>query len=289
MEPFIRYAILFFIIQVFISCNKVPDYSIQDPDDLIVIDGWIENGQYAKVLLTKNAPYFSLLDSTSLRELVLTRATVSLSDGERQEYLILRRNKDYFPPFIFEGNEIKGEPGKTYTITASYGGKTAIGKTSIPPPVSLDTIYFKMKENSDSLGSLWIEFTDPPDTRNYYRILSKIVGRDRRYYSAMIMGLSDESFSGKKFGFSIFRGQDSYISVNKNSYFSLGDTVNLKFCTIDKAHYEFWNSFQDEILNSGNPFASSLTVVKTNIEGDGLGIWGGYGVSFYSVVIKNAP
>jgi hypothetical protein len=55
---------------------------------------------------------------------------------------------------------------------------------------------------------------------------------------------------------------------------------------MDKAHYEFWNSFQDEVLNTGNPFASSVTVIKSNILGDGLGIWGGYGVSFHSLIIK---
>ncbi len=286
MKKDIFYTSLILLICLFTACNKSIELDIPDPDDMIIIDGWIENNQYAKVLLTKNTPYFSSLDSVSIRELVLTRARVTLTDGEKSEYLTLRRNDDYFPPYIFEGNEIRGETGKTYTLTAEYGGRAATGMTTIPTVVSLDTIYFKKNENSDSLGTIFIEFTDPPDTRNYYRILTQVAGKDSRFYSGMIMGISDSFFSGQKFGFSIFRGQKSYISAGKNDYFNIGDTVNIKFCTIDKAHYEFWSSFQDEILNTGNPFASSLSVIKSNIEGNGLGIWGGYGVSFYSFVIK---
>jgi hypothetical protein len=267
-------------------CSDRLDLNLQDPDDLIVIDGWIENNQYAKVLLTRNTPYFSSLDSASIRELILSRAKITISNGDTSEILTLRKNEEYFPPYVFEGNEIKGEIGKTYTVTAEYGGRKAFATTSIPSPVKLDTLYFIKKENSDSLGKIFLEFTDPPETSNYYRILSQVKGKDRRYYSSMIMGISDIFFSGQKFGFSIFRGQEAYLSEGNDEYFRLGDTVSIKFCTIDKAHYEFWSSFQDEILNTGNPFASSLLVIRSNIEGDGLGIWGGYGVSFYSYIIK---
>ncbi|MCU0455193.1 MAG: DUF4249 domain-containing protein [Bacteroidales bacterium] len=267
------------------SCNENLEYNVPDPDDMIVIDGWIENGQYAKVLLTRNTPYFSSLDSASLRELVLSRAKVTLTDGERSEILTLRKNDDYFPPFVFTGSEIRGETGKTYTLTAEYGGRSASGSTTIPAPVSLDTIYYVNKQNTDS-GTIYMEFRDPPSEKNYYRILAKILGKDPNYYSSMIMAISDVFFSGQEFGFTIYRGQRSYISAGTNEYFKIGDTVSIKFCTIDEAHYDFWSSFQDEILNTGNPFASSLSVIKSNIEGDGLGIWGGYGVSHYMMIIK---
>jgi hypothetical protein len=281
------FNILLFTLMVAITCcDDSLHLNIPDPDDKIVIDGWIENGQYAKVLLTANTPYFSSLDSSSIRNLVLTKAKVTLSSEDRSEILILRRNENYFPSYIFEGNEIKGDTGKIYTITAEYGGKKAFGTTTIPANVRLDTLYFLKKEHSDSLGTIYVEFTDPSETRNYYRVLTQVSGNDRRFLSSMIMGISDVFFSGQKFGFSLYRGQKSYISSAKNEYFTLGDTVGIKFCTIDKAHYEFWNTFQDEILNTGNPFASSLSVIKSNIQGDGLGIWGGYGVSYYTLIIR---
>jgi len=267
------------------SCSDDPYVNMPEPDDMIVVDGWIESGQYAKVLLTRNMPYLSSLDSASIREMVLTRAKVTLSDGERNEILILRRNTDYFPPFVYEGNEIKGETGKTYTIKAEYGGRTAYGSTTIPSLVILDTLYFALKEDSDSLGWLYAGFTDPPGN-NYYRVLTKLKGADSMYYSSFVMGLSDEYFSGRKFGITIGRGRKSYLAAADEEYFCRGDTVLIKFCTIDKAHYEFWNSYQDEVMNAGNPFASSVSVIKSNIQGNGLGIWGGYGVSQYTLIIR---
>lgn len=269
-----------------LSCNDDLFLQLPEPDDKIVIEGWIDNGQYAKVLLTRNSPYFSSIDSASLRGLVLTTAKVTLTDGENSEILILRRNDNYFPPYIFEGNEIKGETGKVYTITAEYGGKAAWATTTIPPPVSLDTLFFILNENSDSLGSLHLEFTDPPEDKNYYRVLLKCGNKDKRYMSPMIMALDDNLFSGQAFGFSVSRGPESLITSQGNRYFAIGDTVSVKFCSIDKASYEFWSTFQDEVMNAGNPFAASLSGIFTNIQGDGLGVWGGYGVSYYTLIIK---
>lgn len=281
-----KYFLVSLILCAAFSCNRDLKLSLPDPDDKIVIDGWMDSGQYAKVLLTRNTPYLSTIDSATGRSLVLTRAKVTLTDGENSEILILRKNDNYFPPYIFEGNEIVGETGKTYTITAEYGGKTAWAKTTIPEKVNLDTAFFQLEADQDSLGSIYIEFTDPPLIKNYYRILTLIKGIDKHYTSSMVMGIDDIFFSGQKFGFSINRGADSYLTFGKNKYFHLGDTVNIKFCTIDKPHYDFWNSFQEEVLNSGNPFATSLIGIKSNVMGDGLGIWGGYGVSNYILIIK---
>ena len=280
-------AFLCLISMVLISCNDDMNIDIPEPEDLIVLDGWIENGQYAKVLLTRNSPYFSSIDSASMRSLVLTRAKVTLSDGQRSETLILRKNEEYFPPYIFEGNEITGDTGKIYTITATYGGKTVSATTTIPARVRLDTAYFKLEPESDSLGTVFIEFSDPPDKKNYYRILTKRKTKDVRYYSTMVMALDDVFFSGEKFGFSITRGPESFLSSYGNQYFKTGDTLSIKFCTIDKPHFDFWNSFQNEAFNSSNPFASSLSEIISNVEGDGLGIWGGYGVNYYTLIIKN--
>jgi hypothetical protein len=268
------------------SCNGDFILQLSEPDDKIVVEGWIDGGQYAKVLLTRNSPYFSSIDSASLRDLVLTTAKVTLTDGGKSEMLILRRNNNYFPPYIFEGNEIKGETGKVYTLTAEYGGKTAWATTTIPPKVNLDTLFFTLNEDSDSLGSIHLEFTDPPENKNFYRVLVKCGSKDKRYLSPMIMALDDNLFSGQTFGFSVSRGPESLLSSHGNKYFQIGDTVGIKFCSIDKAHYEFWSTFQDEVMNTSNPFASSLSGIFSNIQGDGLGVWGGYGVSFYTLIIK---
>ena len=53
--------------------------------------------------------------------------------------------------------------------------------------------------------------------------------------------------------------------------------------TMNKESFDFWNSWQNEIINGQNPIFPSNTSLKTNIKG-GLGIWAGYGSD---VVIVN--
>ena len=52
---------------------------------------------------------------------------------------------------------------------------------------------------------------------------------------------------------------------------------------MNKESFDFWNSWQNEIINGQNPIFPSNTSLKTNIKG-GLGIWAGYGSD---VVIVN--
>jgi hypothetical protein len=262
---------------VLASCNQDLEFDLPDPDSRIVVDGWIENGMQAKVFLTANSPYFATIDSASLRDLVLSRARVTIDDGENSEVLILRKDNRYFPPYYYAGNNIFGEPGKTYTLTAEYGGKNVMAETSIPEPVSIDTSYFVLLEGEDSLGYLVLEFADPPEEKNYYRIFTQRLGMDDKFISAFIMAINDQYFPGEKVRLSLFRAPETYLSTKDDNYFRIGETTVIKLSTIDRESFEFWNSYQDELLNATNPFASSLNEIKSNITGDGYGIWGGYG------------
>jgi len=267
-----------------LSCNDDLDIDVPEPDDKIIIDGWIEQNKRATVMLTANSPYFSGIDSASLRNLVLTRAKVTIDDGEESEILILRKNEIYFPPYIYQSNRITGEIGKTYTVTAEYGGKIAWASTIITEPVNIDTVFFELAAGEDSLGIIQLEFTDPLDLKNYYRIFTKREGKDEKFNSTLAMAFDDKYFPGGKAEFALFRAPSSYIQEDEDdNYFRLGDTVVIKLCTISKEHFNFWNSYQEEILNVANPFAASLTEVVSNVEGDGLGVWGGYGASYDTV------
>ncbi len=266
-----------------LACTREPEIDLPEPDVKIVVDGWIEANNQAKVFLTSNAPYFSPLDSASLRDLVLSRARVSLDDGENSEVLILRKDERYFPPYYYEGNMIFGRSGKTYTLQAEYGGNSIVAETTIPPAVRIDTCYFALLEGEDSLGYVVLEFTDPPDEKNYYRIFTRRIGLDDRYISSLIMAVDDKYLSGEKISLTLFRAPENYLSTEDDNFYRPGEEILIKLSTMDRATFEFWNSYQDEVLNASNPFASSLSDVRSNIRGDGLGIWGGYAFSVDTV------
>ncbi len=282
VKKILQYIILGLILFCIFACSDL-EIDLPMPDDKIVVDGWIENNSKAKVFLTRNTSYFSSIDSSVWRDIVLSRGKVTLDDGENSEVLILRKDSRYFPPYYYAGNEIFGEAGKTYTLTAEYGGKSVISHTSIPQPVPIDTAYFELIEGEDSLGLVILQFTDPPEEKNYYRIFVKRLGIDDKFISTFVMAIDDQNFPGHTIKFNLLRAPDSYISNTDDNYFKPGETIVVKLSSIDKASYDFWSSYQDEIINSVNPFASSLSEIHTNILGDGLGIWCGYGSSVDTV------
>lgn len=276
-------VILLISVSAILSCSRELDLDIREPDALIVVDGWIENGRQAKVFLTTNAPYFTTIDSSSLRDLVLSRAKVTLRSEEQSEVLILRKDERYFPPYYYAGNTIYGEIGNSYTLEAEYGEKSVVSETTIPESVLLDTVFFELEDMEDSLGFLNVSFTDPASVKNYYRIFTKVIGEDSRFIPSFLIAINDQYFNGEQISFTLKRAPASFLSTEGSSYFSLGDTILVKLSTMDEQSFDFWSSYQEEVINASNPFAASLKDVKSNIQGDGLGIWGGYGVTIDTV------
>jgi len=272
------------MINILISCSE-PDFDVGDYPGKIVIDGWIEQDQYAKVLLTQSVPYFAAVDSTSLRKYVITGAKVTVDDGETSEILTLKPNSAYFPPYIYQGNMLKGETGKTYRLTVDFGGQQILATTTIPSLTSLSYSWFQLKEGSDSLGLLYVQFTDDASQINYYRTLTQRKNIDSKYIANYVANYSDAYFNGKEIEIPLFQGNVQGLSTNNPTYYQLGDTIMLKFCAVDQATYDFWYTFQQELINTTNPFASTNARVKTNVT-NGLGVWCGYGATYYQVIAR---
>jgi len=99
--------------------------------------------------------------------------------------------------------------------------------------------------------------------------------------------LEDKFFNGKSFDFGYNRGSVPNSSKDddnndERNFFKRGDTIVVKFCSIDRAHFLFWRTEEMQVGNNGNPFGSPAPITS-NIEG-GLGIWGGYAVTLDTVI-----
>lgn len=279
-------AITFFIMVVlFISCNK----DLTGRNDFvpsIVVDGRIESNDYPRVFLTRNIPYYVNIDSSDIVYLVLRQAKVTVSDGVNSEILTLIYDKDLFPPFFYQGTEMTGEAGKTYDLKVEYGSTVLTASTTIPMPVYADSVWFQPKDDDPDLGEILVKLKDPIE-KNYYKIYTRIEGKQKNFYPALISNFDDQLFNGEMFTFHLQRGPESYLDLNqKNFEFSSKDTVYVKVCTLDEQNFAFWQSYQNEVTNGANPFASSFHEIKSNIKGEGIGIWGGFGSTIYKVIAK---
>lgn len=268
-----------FVLLVMWGCN---DIDIDNYESKVVVDGWIEPGLPAKVLLTKSAPYFGEIDSVIIRNYALTHAKVKLNNGNDEEVLTLRSNHGFFPPYIYVSTNMIGEVGKKYHLTIEVDGATITASTTIPEPLKLENAYMKLNDDSDSLGIVTVEFSDPGEKENYYMFFTKDENVKSRFMRVFSPPVSDEFFSGQQISFNLQKGSNNQLSNYDNLFYNVNDTITIKFCTIDYESYQFWVSFQKELINTTNPFAATTSMVKSNVV-NGLGVWCGYGSYYYTV------
>jgi len=271
-----------------VSCEKEITVNMPTPENKVVIEAAIEEGQYAWAFITRTAAYFAPVDSEIIMNMIVKNATVVVSDGIETDTLQISIDPYTFPYLKYKGSKIRGQAGKQYYLTVKVDGKTYTAKTTIPHAVAFDSLKFKPDVNKDTLGFIWIYLKDPDTLGNYYRAFTKILGKDSVFLHPYPSVADDRYFNGKNAEYQLFRGRNPLEDnlYNDNGldsagvarwYFRTGDTVVVKLCQIDVQHYRFWYSMEQQFMTDGNPFATP-TSLKTNIEGGAIGVWGGYGV-----------
>lgn len=284
-------GILLVLSAILLSCTKDISVKIPHAPEKIVIEGIIENGQYPWVIVTRNADFFEAVDSSTLLNMVVLDALVTVTDGSITDTLSFELDQNQVPFYKYVGSTLIGEIGKTYRLTVKADGKTFTAQTSIPNPVQLDSLVFKNTEEvkNDSAGFIWFYFQDPDTLGNYYRAFTKTIGKDSVFVHASSSVTDDRNVNGQYIEFPTYRGWNPNLTEEQHEAerdslngmprwaFVRGDVVVFKFCSLDSEHYEFWRTIEVQNSSDGNPFASPTTVY-TNISGGALGIWGGYGV-----------
>ena len=241
----------------------------------LVIEGWIESGDYPHVAITTSLPvvFGKEITTPELVEHVARDAVVTVSDGEKTVQLEGKVNMGIFPPYYFTTTQMKGEVGKTYSLRVEYQDYVATAQTTIPQPVPIEKLY--VDEIKDGLATVKCGFTDPPEPGNYYKLFTKTLGEDADYV-ATVMGLvSDENLNGytELFIYGSQRFMDVWGQPNVREY----DVLRVKLCTMDKASFEFWSAFDKTVLGTAFNLRAEGSAYDSIIDG-AKGYWVGYGV-----------
>lgn len=300
MARIFKYILSIYILLNFSSCEEQIDLDIPIGEPKVVVYGIIENDLLPYVILTNSLNYFATIDSLAVAESFIEGADVTYSvdgnDYKMIQFNITQNNFNivaYFPAptdtLVFFGTEIPtweplqfGEIGKSYDLKIELDGEVYTATTTIPDTLSLTDYNFAENPDpsKDSLVSLFSTYSDPSEPGNFARLFTKVNNEQfipDRFQSVY----SDELINGGTWDdFVVPKGEDpnTEMDLETYSYFNRGDTVTVKWVSIDKAHYDYWITLETDRNNSGNPFGRP-TIVKSNIEG-GLGIWGGYAATY---------
>ena len=276
-----------------LSCEKDITVDLPVPESKIVVDGYVEPNRPIYVLLTRNAPYFAPINQNTLINSVEKGAIVTVSDGDttvRLTEIDTLVNGFTISGFYIALSGMIGQPGKQYNLkVVSSKGEVVTASTNLMVPVPLDSVWFKLIENNDTLGFVWAHLTDPDTTGNCYRWFAKRVDKDQSFIAPFGSSFEDRFINGKSFDFAYNRGsiQNSTAIDDNNEeagFFKKGDTIIVKFCSIDRGVYEFWRDAEAQIGNNGGPFASPSNI-KSNVVG-GLGCFAGYSAVYDTLIAR---
>lgn len=282
---------LFAITLLFSACEKNIDVDFPPGEQPYVIEGYIENGVVPIVSISRGVSFLKNISNEDFRDLFVTNADVAISvDGGAWINL---DKIDFGGAVVYTNTNISGEVGKRYDLKVEVDGKLFTASTTILPSHPLDSISIKTapgdKGIKDSLVELTAWFSDPIQKDNFFRMLTR---KNSEFFFDVAFNsiYNDLLINGQQTSFTIFGGKQQLqnndsADFSQYGYFKRGDTVYVKWASIDKAQYDFWDSFESQSGSFGNPFAPTV-IINSNIKGEGvLGIWASYGAFIDTVYI----
>jgi hypothetical protein len=252
-----------------ISCNLTKDVEIDLPeyDRQPVVECYLEPGKPFRLLLTRSYAFFDPLgiDSTFLEKTLLQGATVTITYNGQTETLLNIPSLDLNPLKLYNYtgvNFVPATPGIEYTlnITLPDGAGNINARTTMLPPVPIDSVVIQWNTEGDSLARALTYITDDKSTENFYRRMLNYQSLDSIPQQDFI---SPDRFTTTA---SIVFGT-GYELVK-------GDTIFNTIFHMDKPYYDYVESIQLAIIANLNPFAQP-SQIKSNVQGSGnpLGIF----------------
>lgn len=304
-----KYLYLFLAAGLLFSCEEevIPDNT--DFVEQYVVESFLEksnDGFPPFLLLTKSIGFYSKIDPFVLQNIFVSGASVKVKlDGVdyKMEELCLNQlpaeirkeilkdlglNPDSVNvnicAYIDLNRSIPILVGKTYLLEIIKDQDTIRSQTKIPELVKIDSFWFEdiPGKANDTFAQMFGRINDFMGQTDYYRYFT--AGQNEILIPDNSSVFNDFFFDGQEFKFIIPKARVPGEQFNETSgYFRRGDTVRVKWCNIDKAHFEFWNTLEVSRTRQG-PF-SSYVRIKTNIQ-NGLGIFGGQNCEVYEVIVK---
>jgi len=272
------------------SCER-DSYFMAFGEMKIVVEGWIDEGDVARVILSRSVPISELVDSSNFLEYAILSAMVVVSDGTIYDTLWLRTASQHLPPRMYVGNRIIGQAGGTYTLIIHYfcvrrsEEITLTAETTIPESVPIQNVRYVRQNPTDTTGNLVVEFIHPEGQQKYYQIATMVRHFDEVFVPSMYGNLTSRNFTSPDVEVTIMRGVSIFPRASFALYFNDGDEILVRLRTMPRKSFDFWNAWQNEIINARNVIFPANRSLPSNING-GVGIWSGYGQSTFRIVAE---
>ena len=278
-----------------ISCEKDIELDLEQVPSQIVVDGYVEEGLPPYVILSYTSGYFDPVNAAALVNDALRGATVILDDGtdtiRLHEISLNGTNVNGVYAALDSATLLPvmtGIAGRTYHLRIyTPEGRFAEATAKLNHAVACDSMWFRLNEDSDSLGLAFARLSDPDTLGNYYRWFAKRKNKDAQFIAPLGSVFEDKFINGLEFDFAYNRGQlrNSTAPDDNNEeagLFKSGDTIIVRFTSVDRAVFEFWRDAETQLANTGSPFAVPANI-QSNISG-GTGLFATYSSAYDTII-----
>ncbi len=313
-----KYIVYLILFSSLTSCIQDITLDLPPYETKIVVEGRIEPGIPPFVLLSNSLDLFASTSVNDLQNNFITNAQVFVNNGVDTVQLDLICTDSLPPQFIpivaellgYSPSELQninicaystfdpnwfGVVGMTYNLEIYHEGEIYTSTTSILNPIPLDSLYFLERDNVPGFGYMHATLNDPPGLGNAYRWETRRTNhysdgteKDPVLIAPFNSSFDDQFFDGLNFGWYYDNPgsyDDSTMADNVKGFYQVGDTVVVKWSTIDHPVFEFLRYEDAQIANGGSPFASPINI-PSNISNNGLGLWAGFSPYFDTVICQ---
>lgn len=257
----IKISFLAIAFSTFNSCEKVIEIELNEADSQYVVVGNINKGEYASISLTKSIGF-----SAENKYPAVTAAVVTLTDSEGNKETLMETK-----PGVYEGKNIKGKSGVTYTLDIKHTGKTITSTSKMPDLTVLNDIKAIPSGFSAERFNILPLYTNALNVRNYYRYRQFI--NDKEDKSILV---TDDNINDGK--------------VNARPLFSReaiakGDTIRIQLIDIDENMYNYFYSLGQSSGEGPGGGATPANPVS-NLSGGALGYFSAQAVSEKIIIVK---
>jgi hypothetical protein len=246
------------------GCEKVIELDLKEEGNKIVIEGEINNGNGPyHVRITQSLPF-----SESSNYPVIDNAFAVLHDDAGQ-----RDTLQFNPEGFYQTNQIKGIPGRTYTLDVSIAGTTYSASSKMPNLVNLDTLTVSTFDIFGSVQKVIVPvYTDPLEIGNSYR---KIVYVNNQLDK--IWELNNDNVNNG--------GLHQQPIFGSTFELATGDNVKVILQCIDRNVYNYFFTL-NEIADGGPGGGITPTNPPNNFSGGALGIFSACTISEKSIIVE---
>jgi hypothetical protein len=264
MRKYISLRISFILlVGLLSSCEKVIELQLDTSASQIVIQGNVydQHGPYT-VIISKSINF----DEESINGYpAVTNATVIICDNIGNTDTLTGSSSG-----IYVTSTLQGVPGRTYTLTVQIEGQTYTASSTMPNAVEIDSVYFK-KSLFGNEKQITLDFTDPTNTKNYYRLIEFVNNTPLEGFNVT----DDKLYEGKIVSYTFMSmGNDS------NKRIVAGDRISIWLETIDKGAYEYFRTASRDGGQSASPANPT-----SNINNGALGYFNAYAVRTVSIIV----